>query len=95
MPTPPCYSHRVLGTIRQALILAAGRGRPVAEPDTANCLASVGGSPLILRTLRVLAAVGIRRVAITIGFDSSRLRREVEALKRAEPNLGLARLPWF
>ena len=33
--------------LRQALILAAGRGRPVADPDMPNCLATVGGMPLL------------------------------------------------
>jgi 2-aminoethylphosphonate-pyruvate transaminase len=87
MPVASCYSHRVLGTIRQALILAAGRARPVADPETANCLARVGASPLILRTLRVLAAAGIRRVAITVGFDGQQVRRVVETHKRSEPGL--------
>jgi 2-aminoethylphosphonate-pyruvate transaminase len=59
----------------------------VAEPGTANCLAKVGSIPLLLRTLRVLAGVGIRRVGITLGFDAQRVRREVEAMKRAESNL--------
>jgi 2-aminoethylphosphonate-pyruvate transaminase len=76
-----------LGTIRQALILAAGRGRPVAERGRANCLATVGDQPLILRTLRVLASAGIRRAAITLGYDGQHVRREVEAMKRAEANL--------
>jgi len=87
MPSPSCYSRPVLGTIRQALILAAGRGRPVADSGTANCLAKVGASPLLLRTLRVLAGAGIRRVAITLGFDAQRVRKEVEAMKRAEGSL--------
>lgn len=87
MPSPSCYSHPVLGTIRQALILAAGRGRPVADSGTANCLVKVGGSPLLLRTLRVLAGAGIRRVAITLGFDAQRVRKEVEAMKRASSDL--------
>jgi 2-aminoethylphosphonate-pyruvate transaminase len=87
MPSPSCYSRPVLGTIRQALILAAGHGRPVAESGTANCLAKVGASPLLLRTLRVLAGAGIRRVAITLGFDAQRVRKDVEAMKRAESGL--------
>jgi 2-aminoethylphosphonate-pyruvate transaminase len=87
MPSPACYSHLVLGTIRQALILAAGQGRPVAESGTANCLTKVGGSPLLLRTLRVLGGAGIRRVAITLGFDAQRVRKDVEAMKRAENDL--------
>jgi 2-aminoethylphosphonate-pyruvate transaminase len=69
------------------VILAAGRGRPAAEPGVANCLASVGNSTLILRALRVLAAAGIRRTAITLGYDGQRLRREVETMKRADPSL--------
>jgi 2-aminoethylphosphonate-pyruvate transaminase len=76
-----------LGTIRQALILAAGHGRAVAEPVTANCLAKVGSIPLLLRSLRVLASVGIRRVAITLGFDAQHVRKEIETMKRAESDL--------
>jgi 2-aminoethylphosphonate-pyruvate transaminase len=59
----------------------------VADSGTANCLAKVGASPLLLRTLRVLAGAGIRRVAITLGFDAQRVRKEVEAMKRAEGSL--------
>src|SRR5664279_1584710 len=87
MLSSSCYSRPVLGTIRQALILAAGRGRPVAEPDTANCLAEVGSVPLILRTLRGLAAAGIRRVGVTLGFDGARVRAQVEAMKKNESSL--------
>jgi 2-aminoethylphosphonate-pyruvate transaminase len=71
--------------IRQALILAAGRGRPVADPDVPNCLAAVGGAPLILRTLRVLRRAGVRRVAITVGWQGALTRRRVLELCAAEP----------
>jgi len=87
MPSPSWYSRPVLGTIRQALILAAGRGRPVAEAGTANCLVKVGSSPLLARTLRVLASAGIRRVGITLGFDAQNVRKEVEAMRRVEASL--------
>jgi 1L-myo-inositol 1-phosphate cytidylyltransferase len=87
MSFPSCYSQRALGTIRQAVILAAGRGRSVGEPNVVNCLSTVGGVPLILRTLRMLGAAGIKRAAIVAGFDSPHLRREVEGMKRAEPSL--------
>ena len=40
-----------------------------------------------MRTLRVLSGAGIRRVAITLGFDAQRVRKEVEAMKRAESDL--------
>jgi 2-aminoethylphosphonate-pyruvate transaminase len=66
--------------IRQALVLAAGRGRPVGDADVPNCLALVGGIPLIHRTLRVLAQAGIRRVGIAVGWQGHLLRRSVEAL---------------
>jgi 2-aminoethylphosphonate-pyruvate transaminase len=73
--------------IRQALLLAAGRGRPVAGPEVPNCLASVGGAPLILRSLRVLAAAGVRRVGITVGWQGALLRRRVEELCAAQKGL--------
>jgi 2-aminoethylphosphonate-pyruvate transaminase len=47
----------------------------------------VGSIPVLLRTLRVLAGAGIRRVAITVGFDSQRLRRAADTMNRAESNL--------
>jgi 2-aminoethylphosphonate-pyruvate transaminase len=53
----------------------------------ANCLANVGGASLLLRSLRVLAAAGIHRVAITVGYDGDRVRREVDAVRRSEANL--------
>ena len=87
MRSSSCYSARVLGTIRQALILAAGRGRSVADPTAANCLAKVGSSSLLLRTLRVLAAAGIRRVGITVGFEAAGVRRHVDVIRRSEPSL--------
>jgi 2-aminoethylphosphonate-pyruvate transaminase len=66
--------------IRQALLLAAGRGRPVADPEVPNCLAPAGGVPLIQRTLRVLAQAGIRRVGIVVGWQGELLRQRVEEL---------------
>jgi 2-aminoethylphosphonate-pyruvate transaminase len=79
--------------IRHALILAAGRGRPVAEPDVPNCLAHVAGVPLILRTLRVLAQAGIRRAAIAVGWQAELVRRRVEAICAEER--GLPELSFF
>src|SRR3989442_115121 len=73
--------------IRDALILAAGRGRPVGEPDVPNCLAAVGGVPLVLRTLRGLGRAGIRRVGIVLGWQGELLRRQIEALYASEPGL--------
>jgi 2-aminoethylphosphonate-pyruvate transaminase len=71
--------------IRQALILAAGRGRPVADPEIPNCLTNVGGIPLVLRTLRVLRRAGIRRVGITVGWQGPLLRRRIQEICASEP----------
>jgi 2-aminoethylphosphonate-pyruvate transaminase len=73
--------------VRDALILAAGKGRPVADPEVPNCLALVGGTPLLLRTLRVLGRAGIRRVGITVGWQGEMLRRRIETLLESEPGL--------
>src|SRR5207237_5057826 len=44
-------------------------------------------APLVLRTLRALARAGIRRVAVTLGWQGEALRRRIEALAAAEPGL--------
>lgn len=60
--------------ISRALILAAGRGQRIGDHGGPNCLTSVGGRPLIERTLGVLAAAGIRKVALTVGWQGAELR---------------------
>jgi 2-aminoethylphosphonate-pyruvate transaminase len=75
--------------LRQALILAAGRGRPVAAPDVPNCLATVGGTALLLRWLRVLRRVGVRRVGITLGWQAALVQSQVEAWRAEESVAGL------
>jgi 2-aminoethylphosphonate-pyruvate transaminase len=71
--------------IRQALVLAAGKGRPVADPELPNCLATVGGMPLFLRTLRALHRLGVQRVAFTLGWKGALLRERIEATCRSQP----------
>ena len=83
------YAVHNTSMVRHALILAAGRGRPVADPETPNCLASVAGGPLILRTLRALASAGIRRVGIVVGWKGAALRRRIETLCASEPGFSL------
>ena len=68
MTSISCYAVRHTSMVRHALILAAGRGRPVADPETPNCLCAVAGVPLIVRTLRGLASAGVRRVGIVVGW---------------------------
>jgi len=50
-------------------------------------LTNVGGISLLVRSLRVLALVGIRRVGITVGFDAEKVRRQIEAARRKDPGL--------
>jgi len=80
--------------LKRALILAAGRGRPVHENADPMCLQDVGGKPLILRTLRFLHRGGIRHVGITVGWRGADVRRRVAALLEDDPSLPLD-LIWF
>ena len=82
-----CYAVRHTSMVRHALILAAGRGRPVADPETPNCLCAVAGVPLILRTLRGLASAGVRRAGIVVGWKGDELRRRIETLCASERGL--------
>ncbi len=76
--------------IQQALILAAGRGRPVAAPDVPNCLAAVGGQPLLWRTLRTLAGADVRRIAITVGWQAEQVMQAANAWQASEPGARVA-----
>lgn len=72
--------------ITRALILAAGRGVWIGDPDVPNCLARLGGLSLIERTLRVLAKAGVREVAVVLGWQGQLVRA---ALADPAPALGL------
>lgn len=78
--------------IRTAMVLAAGVGsrlRPLTD-ETPKPLINVGGQPVILRTLGMLAAVGIERVVINTHYMAPMLERAVMAgLGKAAP-AGLA-----
>jgi len=54
-------------TPNRAVILAAGRGARLGLPGQPKVLAPVAGVPLLLRTLRTLAAAGVRTVVIVVG----------------------------
>ena len=82
-----CYSGAALSTIRHAIILAAGCECPAAEKELPNCLAKVGGIPLLARTLRVLGASGISKAAIVLGFEAMQIRRAVADMRAADPAL--------
>lgn len=65
-----------------AIILAAGtssRLRPLTN-STPKCLLSVGGIPLLQRSLQALRAVSIRRAVIVVGFQADMIREFVAGL---------------
>lgn len=72
--------------IHCAVVLAAGFGSRLRDTD--NCpkpLRPLGSVPLLVRVLRQLAASGIERAAVVLGFQADQIR---EALDR-QPGLGL------
>jgi L-glutamine-phosphate cytidylyltransferase len=67
----------------QAVILAAGQGRRLADPHgRPKCLREVGGSPLLRHQLDALAAVGIDDVVIVVGFGQDQIRESVGTMVR-------------
>jgi choline kinase len=72
--------------IKCAVVLAAGFGSRLREAD--NCpkpLRPVASVPLLVRVLRCLAASGMERAAIVLGYQADQIR---DALERQE-GLGL------
>ena len=65
--------------ITRALILAAGKGVNIGDPDLPNCLTPVGGRPLLDRTLALLDAVGIQKIGIVVGYAGAAIRRHLAA----------------
>jgi len=54
-------------TPTRAVILAAGRGTRLGQLGHSKVLAPVAGMPLLHRTLRALAATGVRTTVIVVG----------------------------
>ncbi len=65
--------------IEQAVILAAGKGTRLRESSDSlpKPLTSVGGVPLIKRTIMTLADAGVRRVVVVTGFMADQVRATV------------------
>jgi histidinol-phosphate/aromatic aminotransferase/cobyric acid decarboxylase-like protein/CTP:phosphocholine cytidylyltransferase-like protein len=63
--------------VRRAVILAAGMGERLLPftAKTPKCLAKVGGEPILVRALRVLAAQGFIEVVIVVGHEADEIRR--------------------
>jgi choline kinase len=67
--------------IRQAVILAAGKGTRlrVTDDDLPKPLQVVGGVPLIKRTIQSLAAAGISKVVVVTGFRAEAVRAALDS----------------
>jgi 2-aminoethylphosphonate-pyruvate transaminase len=63
--------------ITRALILAAGKGITIGDDGVPNCLARVGRSTLLERTLGLLESVGIQKMGIVVGYGGDAVRQHV------------------
>lgn len=64
----------------QALILAAGQGQRLRDPEgRPKCLRTVGGRPLIDHQISALAEIGIEDVVIVVGYEQDMVRDAVGA----------------
>jgi 2-aminoethylphosphonate-pyruvate transaminase len=68
--------------ITRAVILAAGRGERIGDPDTPNCLARVGDLTLLERALRVLVGAGVRQVSVVVGWQAHLVRAALTEWQR-------------
>src|SRR5262245_14999615 len=66
--------------LRDAVILAAGMGKRLraADDDLPKPLHTVGGVPLIKRTIHTLAGAGVTRIVVVTGFGAELVRRALE-----------------
>ncbi|HEY2900984.1 MAG TPA: aminotransferase class V-fold PLP-dependent enzyme [Polyangia bacterium] len=71
--------------ITRALILAAGKGSKVGTHAGPNCLATVGRTTLLERTLGLLASVGVQSIGIVVGWEGAAVRAHVAASTRLSP----------
>lgn len=74
--------------IHQAAILAAGKGSRIrtSDDDLPKPLHVVAGAPLIRRTIESLAAAGVTKVVVVVGFMADTIRAAVAS----DPVLGAA-----
>ena len=63
----------------QAIILAAGKGSRLKDKtvDTPKALISVNGTPLLIRTLNILAEYEIEEVIIVVGYLKEKIKQEI------------------
>jgi histidinol-phosphate/aromatic aminotransferase/cobyric acid decarboxylase-like protein/GTP:adenosylcobinamide-phosphate guanylyltransferase len=74
-----CFINKKKGIFMQGLILAAGMGRRLGRltEDNTKCMVKVNGVRLIDRMLTQLAAHGIEKTTIVIGYAAEKLKAHV------------------
>jgi choline kinase len=68
----------------QAILLAAGSGRRLQRPAP-KCLVEIGGMTLLTRTLRALAALGVRQAGVVVGYRDDLIDVELQRYPPAVP----------
>jgi choline kinase len=74
----------------QALILAAGVGRRLGEPEAGQrklpkAMLNFGGKTLLARHIEILRRLGIIDITVIIGFAAAEMRAELAALNNGPP----------
>lgn len=64
-------------SLRNAVILAAGKGQRLDRPDTPKALVRIGHKPLLLWTIERLQEAGVRNVWIVAGPHAAAYRKEL------------------
>jgi choline kinase len=67
----------------RAIILAAGRGLRLQQPDERQmpkCLLQFGGMSLLERHLRILKGAGVDEIVLALGYRHERIEAELERL---------------
>lgn len=74
----------------KALILAAGMGRRLREPEAGQrkmpkAMLEFDGKTLLARHVKILRGLGIRNITVVIGFAASQMRAALAALDEGPP----------
>lgn len=59
-----------------AIILAAGMGKRMGPQGRPKCLLPVGGTSLLQRSLELLAAAGVHRLVLVVGYEAAAVAAE-------------------
>ncbi|HVS14258.1 MAG TPA: nucleotidyltransferase family protein [Thermoanaerobaculia bacterium] len=82
----PSLAPSPRSVVEQAVVLAAGRGRRMGAltDEHPKPLLAIEGRPILLHQLDALAAIGIERVAVVVGYLGERVVEAVAAAREDE-----------